>query len=170
MKRILIIGNVGSGKTTFARKLAGKTKLPLVHLDKLYWRGNWEHAGQEEFDGILQKELERSEWIMDGNFSRTLPHRIKYCDTVFYFDLPVAVCLAGITGRIFQNYGKTREDMGGSCPEYFDRHKISLYQGALTFNRRHRRDYYELLSKAEGVEVIVFRNRRQADRYLRAQP
>ena len=93
MKRILIIGNAGSGKTTFAKALANKTQLPLVHLDKLYWRGTWEHTTREEFDAILQNELENGEWIIDGNFNRTIPHRLKYCDTVFYFDLPVITCL-----------------------------------------------------------------------------
>jgi len=59
MKRILIIGNAGSGKTTFAKKLAEKTGLPLIHLDRLYWCGNWEHLSRGEFDDILQKELEK---------------------------------------------------------------------------------------------------------------
>ena len=100
MKRILIIGNAGSGKTTFAQKLADVTNIPLVHLDKLYWRGNWQRTEKDEFDSILQKELEKSEWIIDGNFNRTLTHRLKYCDTVFYFDIPTIDCLWGITKRI----------------------------------------------------------------------
>ncbi|MEE0840408.1 MAG: AAA family ATPase [Acutalibacteraceae bacterium] len=103
MKRILIIGNSGSGKTTFAKALAEKTQLPLIHLDKLFWCGEWEHLSRDEFDAILQKELEKPEWIIDGNFSRTIPHRLKYCDTVFYFDLPTITCLWGSTVRVVKN-------------------------------------------------------------------
>ena len=62
MRRVLIIGNAGSGKSTFARKLAEKTGLPLVHLDKLYWHGNWEHLSREEFDTAMQTELEKDAW------------------------------------------------------------------------------------------------------------
>lgn len=167
MKRILIIGNAGSGKTTFATALAEKTRLPVVHLDRLYWKGNWEHAAKEEFDVILQRELDKDNWIMDGNFNRTIPHRLNHCDTVFYFDLPTITCLIGITKRIIKSYGKTRSDMGGNCPEYFDKHKLSLYRGVLSFHKQHRKDYKQLLSSVDGVEVIIFKSRRQAKHYLK---
>ena len=167
MKRVLIIGNAGAGKTTFARQLAEKLQLPLVHLDKLYWCGNWEHVSRPEFDTLLQAELEKPQWIIDGNFNRTLPHRLQYCDTVFYFDLPAITCLAGITKRILSNYGKSRSDMGGNCAEYFDAQKRSLYRNVLTFNRQHRADYYALLSAATDVNVIIFKSRRQAKAFLK---
>ena len=167
MHRILLIGNAGAGKTTFARELAQKLRLPLVHLDRLYWHGSWEHLSREEFDRALQRELEKPEWIIDGNFSRTIPHRLEYCDTVFYFDFPAAVCLAGITRRTLTNLGKARSDMGGNCVEHFDRHKLSLYRSVLTFNRQHRKAYYGLLNNAEGVRVIVFKSRRQANGFLK---
>ena len=166
MKRILIIGNAGSGKTTFAKRLAEKLELPLIHLDRLYWCGDWEHLSRDEFDTVLQAELEKPQWIIDGNFNRTIPHRLKYCDTVFYFDFPTIACLAGITKRTLTNLGKVRSDMGGNCIEHFDSHKISLYRNVLTFNRQHRKDYYELLNNADGVNVIIFRNRRQANAFF----
>lgn len=168
MQRILIIGNAGSGKSTFAKKLAQKLELPIVHLDRLYWKGNWEHLERDEFDKALQLELDKPQWIIDGNFNRTFPHRLKYCDAVFFFDLPTLSCFWGITKRIFQNYGKTRSDMGGNCPEYFDKQKISLYKGVLNFNKNRRRDYYKLLENAPQVQVTVFRSRKQADKYIDA--
>lgn len=166
MQRILLIGNAGAGKTTFAKLLAEKRNLPLVHLDKLYWYGNWEHLSRSEFDAILQSELKKPQWIIDGNFNRTIPHRLQYCDTVFFFDFPTVLCLAGITKRTLTNLGKVRSDMGGNCVEHFDSQKPSLYRNVLIFNRQHRRDYYELLDNAKGVNVIIFKNRRQANAFL----
>lgn len=166
MQRILIIGNAGSGKTTFAKKLADKLHLPLVHLDKLFWHGEWEHLDREAFDILLQAELEKPCWIIDGNFNRTIPHRLNYCDTVIFFDLPTVMCLTGITKRIFSNYGRSRSDMGGNCIERFDAQKWSLYQHVLTFNQQHRKKYYALLSAREDIDVIVFKNRRQAQTFL----
>ena len=131
MKKILIIGNAGAGKTTFARELSKKTEIPLTHLDKLFWCGEWEHRSREDFDALLLDVLLRDEWIIDGNFNRTLPKRLEYCDTVFYFDFSPLACLWGATKRVLENYGKTRDDMGGVCPEYFDKQKIELYQNIL---------------------------------------
>lgn len=166
MQRILLIGNAGAGKTTFAKQLAKKLHLPLVHLDNLYWCGNWDHLSRDEFDVILQRELEKPQSIIDGNFNRTISHRLQYCDTVFYFDFPTITCLTGITKRTLANLGKVRSDMGGNCIEHFDSQKVSLYRNVLTFNRQHRRDYYELLNNADGVNVIIFRNRRQANAFF----
>lgn len=167
MKRIIIIGNAGSGKTTFAKTLSDKTQLPLIHLDKLYWCGSWEHRSREEFDALLESELIKDEWIIDGNFGRTIPKRLEYCDTVFWFDLPTVTCLWGSTVRVIKNFGKTRDDMGGNCPEYFDKHKASLYKAIFSFNRTHRKKYRKLLEEQRNKNVVIFKSRKQAMLYLK---
>lgn len=167
MKRILIIGSPGAGKTTFALSLQEKLNLPLVHLDNLFWRDNWKCVKREEFDSLLQKELEKENWIIDGNYNRTLRHRMNYCDTVFYFDFSTCSCLWGITKRLIKNYGKTRVDIGGNCPERLDLQKISFYKSVFNFNRQHRKEYRELLSvRSKSINVVIFKNRRQVKEYL----
>jgi adenylate kinase family enzyme len=168
MRRVLIIGNAGAGKTTFGRRLAALTGLPLVHLDRLFWRGEWETKSREEFDACLADELAKPSWILDGNFNRTIPLRLSYADTVFFFDLPTVTCLWGITERLFRYYGKTRPDMGGYCVERLDKNKGELYRHVLSFNREHREHYRRLLAEATGVTVITFRSRKEAEAYLKA--
>lgn len=165
MRRVLVIGNAGSGKTTFAGALSEKTGIPVQHLDRLYWFGQWEHLHRDEFDQVLQTELEKERWIIDGNYDRTLPLRLSYCDTVFFFDLPTIACLWGATKRVLCSYGKSREDMGGNCPERFDRRQWELYRHIWTFNRKNRKHYYALLK--DRKDVVVFKSRRAARKYIR---
>ena len=167
MKRVLVIGNAGSGKTTFSRQLAEKTGIPLVHLDKIYWRGEWEHLTKEEFVASIEQELSKESWIIDGNFNRTIPYRLKFCDTVFFFDFPTVACLWGVTKRILTNYKKTRDDMGGNCPESFDKQKKILYKNVIGFNKQHRKSYYKMLCNAKDVNVVIFRSRKQVKKYLK---
>ena len=107
MNRIVIIGCPGAGKSTFARKLAAKTGLPLHYLDMIWHQADRTVIGREEFDRELDKLLIEDEWIIDGNYARTLPKRLAHCDTVFFFDLPLEVCVEGAKSRL----GKERVDM-----------------------------------------------------------
>ncbi len=167
MKRVLLIGNSGSGKSTFAKALAKKTDLPLIHIDKIYLQDNWTNMDKDEFDKILQAELEKPEWIIDGNYNRTIPYRLKYCDTVFYLDFPVLTCFISATKRTIQNYGKTRDDVHSNCPEKFDKDKMLLYKNILGYNIKHRKKYYEMLNNAENVNVVIFKNRKEVNEYIR---
>lgn len=53
MKKILVLGCSGSGKSTFSIKLHEKTKLPLYHLDNIWWKADRTHISKDEFDEIL---------------------------------------------------------------------------------------------------------------------
>ena len=107
MQKVLVIGCPGAGKSTFARALRDATGLPLCYLDMLWHKPDRTNVTPEAFDRALAEWLARPAWIIDGNYSRTLPTRLAACDTVFFLDYPLNVCLAGAEGRI----GQVREDM-----------------------------------------------------------
>ena len=88
MKKVIVIGCPGSGKTTFAEKLHKRMGLPLFHLDAIWHKPDRTHISREEYDERLAEILELEEWIIDGNYSRTLEVRMQACDTIFLFDLP----------------------------------------------------------------------------------
>ncbi len=83
MKKVIVIGSPGAGKSTFARKLRDKTKLPLYYLDQIWHRSDRTNITKEEFDTRLSEILATDQWIIDGNYGRTLEMRLKACDTVF---------------------------------------------------------------------------------------
>ncbi len=105
--KVIVIGCPGAGKSTFARKLRDKTGLPLFYLDMLFHNPDRSTLSREAFDAGLHEILERAEWIIDGNYRRTLPLRFEACTDVFLFDLPVEQCLQNAAARV----GTVREDL-----------------------------------------------------------
>ena len=164
MERIIIIGCGGAGKSTLARKLGEVLDLPVVHLDKLFWKPGWVETSHEEFDALLAKELAKDQWIMDGNFNRTMPERMKRCDTIIYLDFSRCACLMGVLKRIITTYGTVRPDMGEGCPERID---LEFLKWVWNFNKNKRESYYKLLNEAENVETIVLKNRRAVKKFLK---
>ena len=164
MERILIIGCGGAGKSTLARQLGEKTGLPVVHLDKLYWRPGWQHVTREEFDKLLDEVLAQEAWIMDGNFNRTIQRRLERCNTVIYLDFSRTACLWGVFKRIITTYGVVRPDMGEGCPERFD---WDFLKWVWNFNKDKRKKLMNQLAKAENVKVVILKNRRQVKRFLK---
>ncbi len=88
MRKVIIIGSPGAGKSNFARKLHKATGLSLYHLDMIWHKPDKTNYTREEFDQRLAEIMQQEEWIIDGNYSRTLEIRLKACDTVFLLDFP----------------------------------------------------------------------------------
>lgn len=120
MKRVLVIGSGGAGKTTFARRLHEITDLPLFHLDRLYWRPDWTEPTRAEWKELVGELLEKDEWILDGHFGSTLEMRMAACDTAVWLDPPPPVCVYQALKRAVKYYNRTRPDMGEGCREKLD--------------------------------------------------
>ena len=107
MKKIIIIGCPGSGKTYFAKELAEILNKKVFHMDNLYWNKDRTHISRDELVGIIDEIMEQSDWIIDGNYISTIEQRIKRADTIFYFDYSTEDCLEGIKSRV----GVKRDDI-----------------------------------------------------------
>ena len=117
MKRVLVIGSGGSGKTTLAKAIAEKTSLPLIHLDQLFWHPGWISTPDPEWDQITDELIMRDAWVMDGNYGRTLPKRLEAADTIVFLDLPRVVCTWRILKRRLRHLAGSRPDVAPGCPE-----------------------------------------------------
>ena len=155
MKRIMIIGCSGSGKSTFSRKLNQLTQIPLVHLDQKYWKSNWVESTGEEWRSTISEIVKEDQWIMDGNYSGTWDLRIPRADTIIFIDKPTYVCLYRAAKRIISYYGKTRPDMTEGCPERFD---LQFFHYVLTYNLTRRKSNLKKLENwKKEKQIFVLR-------------
>ena len=159
MKRIMIIGCPGSGKSTFARALASKVGLPLYHLDMMYWNPDRTTKPKEEFRAALHETVKLDEWIIDGNYNSTLELRMEACDTVIFLDYPLEVCLSGVEER----RGKPRPDM----PWVETEPDLEFIEFITKFNEESRPRIVELLEQYKDKNINIFTSRDEADEYLR---
>ena len=159
MKRAIVIGCPGAGKSTFARKLSAKTGLPLYYLDMIWHLPDRTTLSREEFAARLERITSEDEWIIDGNYLHTMPLRIQCCDTVFFFDLPPDVCLAGAEERI----GKEREDM----PWTEEAMNEEFRQWIIDFPQQQLPVISSLLAEyKQTIKLIVFHTREEADIFI----
>ena len=162
MKKIIVIGCPGSGKTTFAEKLKDKIGLPLFYLDAIWHKPDRTHISRDEYDARLAEILALDSWIIDGNYSRTIESRISACDTIFLFDLPVEICLDGAISRL----DKGRYDMPWIDTELNPNLKREIEE----FPSKNLPTIYALIDKYNaGKTVIVFKSREQADAFLNGE-
>ena len=161
MKKVIVVGCPGSGKSTFARKLQEKTGLPLYYLDMIWHKPDKTTLTNEEFDEKLHELIARDEWIIDGNYSRTLEPRLQACDTAFVLDLPLEVCLAGAQARV----GTKRIDMPWEETELSQ----EFLNYILSFSQQQLPRLLQLAQQySSQKQVVFFRSRRECDDFLKS--
>jgi len=159
MKRIIVIGSPGAGKSTFARKLKEKTGLPLYYLDMIFHRPDRTTVAREEFDQRIREILQTDNWIIDGNYQRTLPLRFEACTDVFFLDFPLEQCLEGAEARI----GTIREDMPWVEQEF----DPEFRQYILDFPKDQLPRIYELIEQyRDSRRITIFHSRDEVDRWV----
>ena len=168
MNRVLVIGSGGSGKTTFATRLARLTGLPLVHLDSHYWLPHWQKRSDDEWQRIVRELLAGDRWIMDGNYGRSLDLRLEACDTVFFLDFPRLTCISRVLKRQLTHLGQSRPELPAGCGERLD---FEFLAWIWTYPARRRGAILDRLGNlGTSKEVHVLRSHREIESFLAGQP
>ena len=159
MKRVVVIGCPGAGKSYFSKKLSELTHLPLIHMDNLYWREDKTSVSHEELIEKLLPYLKKDEWIIDGNYHRTLEMRLPYATDVFFLDIPRKECIQGILERV----EKPRDDI----PWVESKEDAAeLIAWTADYGFRTKDEEIALLEKNKHLNVHTFTSRQEINEYL----
>ncbi|MFL6858871.1 MAG: AAA family ATPase [Allosphingosinicella sp.] len=162
MRRVLVIGPPGAGKSTLATAIALRTGLPLIHLDQHHWRAGWIEVEREEWEPRVTALVAGERWVMDGNYGGSLALRLTRADTVIWLDFPVWLCLARVFRRAIEHRGRVRPDMAQGCPEQLN-WEFLVYTARFPWQGRPR--ILRTLPAFAGT-LVRLRGPREAARFL----
>ena len=117
--KIVVLGVSASGKSTFARLLAEKTQLSLVHMDGIMWKPNWQYIGDEETVRLIKEVTEKNSWIIEGFIKKDAQVNLfNKADTLLYLDYPAWLPALRYIKRWWQHRKDPRPELPG-CSEKF---------------------------------------------------
>ena len=168
-RRISVVGTIGSGKTTFARRTSCILDAPHIELDALHWEPNWKEAPNDLFRERVKQSLQGEFWVVDGNYHQVRDIVWSRADTVVWLDYPFRTIMSRLARRTLRRIVIHEELWKGNQEHIrglFSRDSVFLW--AIRSYRRRRRQYPALLSRPENSHLTVVRLRspREAEEFL----
>ena len=167
MKRVLVIGSGGAGKSTFARRLGERLGLPVIHLDRVYWHAGWVESPKDEWLRKVEEMCAGEAWVMDGNYSGTLEVRLEACDTIIFLDLPRTLCVWRVLKRSFTAKRSGRPDMAEGCREKLDWEYLKFLAWVWNYSERSRPKVLKRIEEhARDKQVITLRSSAEVEKFF----
>ena len=164
MKRVLVLGSGGAGKSTLARRLGDLLNIEVKHLDKFYWRSGWTEPAKDEWLKIVAELTRGDSWIIDGNYGGTIEARLERCDTVVFLDIPRWLCLWRVVKRRLLYRRQSRPDMAEGCPEQLDPEFLSWIWN---YSRNSKPKIVKLLQEySENKKIVWLRSNAEVENFL----
>ena len=153
MRRISIIDCSGSGKSRLAVELGSLLGLPVVHLDAVHWRPEWERPPQEEWRRRHAQLLLPGALILDGNYGGTMEERIAASDTVILLAPSRATCLRRVFKRSLRRWGPRWPDLAPGCRERLP--SGDFFRWIWSYNSTNLPRILERLEQVRGEKRVV---------------
>ncbi|QDS96986.1 AAA family ATPase [Adhaeretor mobilis] len=170
MKRIVVVGTSGSGKSTFSKKLSQELSIPYVALDELFWNPGWVETPAEEFRESVQQAADQPRWVIDGNYTSTQDITLPRADTAIWLNYSRAKVIYRLAKRSLWR------SFSGQCITPGNRETFrrtfasgdSVLLWAWKTHPKYRRKYARLFAERaqESLKVVEFQRPREADEFL----
>lgn len=165
MKKIYILGSVGSGKTYLADKLSRKLKIKKYNLDDIFWKKKYT---TREKDSIRRRKLDKlvnkREWIIEGIWTDWTSKAIKKSDIIIWLQTPYYLR----SFRMFNRY--LREKSKKENNSFKKTLKLIRYSGR--YMKEIDEDYsagyhsHKKLLSNKNFNVFIIRNGKQLKKFL----
>lgn len=166
LRRVAVVGPGGAGKSTFSDQLGAATGLPVLHLDRLFWKPGWVETPHEEWHDLQRDAVAGDRWIIDGNYGGSLDIRLSRADTVVVFDLPHLLCVRRALWRSVSHLGRSVQADG--CPERLARQPQFL-RWIWRYPKDSRPRVQAAIDRHRGhVDVVVFTSPGDVAAFLRS--
>lgn len=166
--KIAIIGYSGSGKSTLAQHLGLYYQIPVLHLDTIQFKVNWQTRSQEQVRADLANFLQQNQsWVVDGNYSWCFyERRIEEADQIIFMNFSRWNCLYRAFKRYIKYRNQTRESMAPGCTERLDWEFIRwiLWDG----RTKRTKNRYQKVRQTYPEKFIELQNQVQLTEYVKA--
>lgn len=166
MRRIMIVGQPGAGKSTLARNLGERTGLPVVHIDTIHWQPGWVERTRDEKTRLCLEVEAREQWIFEGGHSSTWENRVARAELLVWIDRPAPIRFWRVMLRTLRQRGQTRADLPENCPEQLG--KLGELLSFMWHSRHSARVKMAQLVMAApaGCRVVCLRSDRETQAFL----
>jgi len=151
-----------------ARELGRRLGLPVVHLDRVFWRPGWVEPPRDEWERLHREALAGDAWIADGNYGSTMRDRLRWADTIVLIDPSPAVCLWRVFRRQLRWLGRVRDDLPPGCPERLDaRATMAFWRYIWAYRRTRLPRVLALIEEVQaGRRVEILRSNGEVQGFL----
>ncbi len=166
MKKVVIIGSPGAGKSTLARKLGPMLKINVLHLDRLFWECGWKAKTRETRIDILQKRVMEKQWIIEGTYLHISELHLNAADTIIFLDTSPLYCLWRLIKRHREYRRRSRRDIPKGCTD-----KLTLFRmlKVLTFPLHGRRKIKQTLLNYNSKQILRLRSDKEVEEFFAQQ-
>lgn len=118
----MVLGLSGAGKSTWARTLADRHQVPVLHLDRVHWLPGWDERTLEDERALVRDFMDSHDaWVIEGGYSNVeFERRLDEADQIYILLAPRLVRLWRVGRRWLRFHGTARPDMAEGCPEKID--------------------------------------------------
>lgn len=160
MRRIIVTGPAGAGKSRLARELGDEFALPVIHLDTFFWQPGWIETPKDEFEAVQRRELENDAWVVDAQYDDMIPEWFEAAETIVFVDASPLQCFWQVSRRRLSGDSGPHVP-GGAKPAPLYRALLKFARLQWYYRRRIRPQLLaELAGRRERQRVVVLRGRR----------